>query len=145
MIVNLVRRSEQTENEEVQQTDLRAPVRLAFTNHMNRLVAGDRTPSAPERPEMLTCTNPAFDGPMVLFQHVIKILYGSVLAVFLQNTAGFELSDGWRIGGVLVRINYPRPPDGSPRPRIWSESAPPPLHHVWPREGSRSSHRWSPP
>ena len=85
MTVNLVRRSEQTENEEVQQTDLRAPVRLAFANHMDRLVAGDRTPSAPERPEMLACTNPAFDGPMVLFQDVIKILYGSVLAVFIQN------------------------------------------------------------
>ena len=123
----------------------RPPVRLALANHMDRLVAGDRTPSAPERPEMLTCTNPAFDGPMVLFQDVIKILYGSVLAVFLQNTAGFELSDGWRIGGVLVGINYPRRRMVLPRPRIWSENAPPLLHHVWPREGSRSSHRWSPP
>ena len=75
----------------MQQTDLSysgAPYAWPFANHMDRLVAGDRTPSAPERPEMLTWTNPAFDGPIVLFQDVIKILYGSVLAVFLQNTAG---------------------------------------------------------
>jgi hypothetical protein len=50
MIGNLVRRREQTENAAVQ-TDFRtrrAPVRLAFANHMNRFVAGDRTPSSPE-------------------------------------------------------------------------------------------------
>ena len=57
---------------------------------------------------MLACADPALDGPMVLFQDVIKILYGSVLAVFLQNTVGFELNDGWRIAGVLVGVDYPR-------------------------------------
>jgi hypothetical protein len=43
MIGNLVGRSEQTENEAVQQTDLRTcrtPARLAFANHMNRFVTG---------------------------------------------------------------------------------------------------------
>jgi hypothetical protein len=45
MLVNLVRRRKQTENEEVQQTDLCASVRLAFANHMDRLVAGNRAPS----------------------------------------------------------------------------------------------------
>jgi hypothetical protein len=51
MIGNLDHRSEQTENEPVQSTDLRTrrtPARLAFADHMNRLVAGDRTPSSPE-------------------------------------------------------------------------------------------------
>jgi hypothetical protein len=47
MIVNLAKlgRSEQTENEAVQQTHLRArrtPARLAFANHTNRFIAGDR-------------------------------------------------------------------------------------------------------
>jgi hypothetical protein len=41
MIGILVRRREQTENEVVQQTDTAA--RLAFADHMNRFVAGDRT------------------------------------------------------------------------------------------------------
>jgi hypothetical protein len=51
MIGNLVGRSEQTENEAVQQADLRtrcAPARLTFADHMNRFIASDRTPSAPE-------------------------------------------------------------------------------------------------
>jgi hypothetical protein len=40
--------AKQTENEAVQYTDLRTrrtPVRLAFANHMNRFVAGDRAPA----------------------------------------------------------------------------------------------------
>jgi hypothetical protein len=51
MIGNLARRSEQTENEAVQQTDLRTrrtPARLAFAYHMNRFIAGDGTPCSRE-------------------------------------------------------------------------------------------------
>ena len=54
----------------MEQTDLRpcrASVRLAFANHMNRFVTGDRAPSSPERPEMLTGADPALDGPVILF------------------------------------------------------------------------------
>jgi hypothetical protein len=32
---------------------------------------------------------------------------------------------------------------GSLRPAFWQESARLPLHRAWPKEGSRSSHRWS--
>jgi hypothetical protein len=84
MIVSLARRSEQSENEAVQHTDLRpcrAPVRLAPANHMDRFVAGDCAPSSPEGAKILACTHPAFDGPMILFQDVVQILYGSVLAI----------------------------------------------------------------
>jgi hypothetical protein len=49
MIGNLVGRSEQTENEVVQQTDLRtrrtSSPRLAFADHMDRLVAANCAPS----------------------------------------------------------------------------------------------------
>ena len=51
MIGNLARRSEQTENEVVQQKDIlirRTPTRLAFADHVNRFIAGDCTPSSPE-------------------------------------------------------------------------------------------------
>ena len=57
---------------------------------------------------MLACTHPAFDGPMVLFQDVIKILNRSVLTALLQNAISFELNDGWWISSVLVGIDYPR-------------------------------------
>ena len=57
---------------------------------------------------MPACAHPAFDGPVILFQDVIKILNRSVLTVLLQNTVGFELNDGWWISSVLVGIDYPR-------------------------------------
>jgi len=51
---------------------------------------------------MLAGTHPAFDGPVILFQDVIKILHRSRSTRLFQNSAGFELNDGWRISGVLV-------------------------------------------
>ena len=58
----------------MEQTDLdtcRTPARLAFADHVNRLVTGDRAPSSPERPEMLTGADPTLDHPVILFQDVI--------------------------------------------------------------------------
>src|SRR4029077_19293571 len=106
MIVNLVRRSEQTENKAVQQTDLRAPVRLAFANHMD--VAGDRAPSSPEGAKILTRAAPALDRAMILFQYIVEILHRSMSTVLLQNALGFELYNGRRVSGVLVGVDDPR-------------------------------------
>src|SRR5258705_7580162 len=75
---------------------------------MNRFVAGDRAPSSPEGAKMLACTHPAFDGPVILFQDVIEILHRSMSTLLLQNSAGFELNDGWRISSVLVSVDDPR-------------------------------------
>jgi hypothetical protein len=55
MIGNLARRSEQTENKAVEQTDARyrrISRGLAFADHMNRFITGDRAPSSPEEAEM---------------------------------------------------------------------------------------------
>jgi len=55
-------RAEQAENEAVQQNSppsQRTSARLAFPDHMDRLVACDRTPSSPKRPEMLTRVDPS--------------------------------------------------------------------------------------
>ena len=49
---------------------------------------------------MLACTHPAFDGPVILFQDVIEILHRSMSTLLFQNSAGFELNDGWRISSV---------------------------------------------
>src|SRR4029077_13441669 len=75
---------------------------------MNRFVTGDRAPSSPEGAKMLACTHPAFDGPVILFQDVIKVLHRSMSTLLFQNTAGFELNDGWRISSVLVGVDDPR-------------------------------------
>src|SRR5580700_6128290 len=75
---------------------------------MNRFVAGDRAPSSPEGAKMLACTHPAFDGPVILFQDVIKILHRSMSTLLFQNTVSFELGDGLRISSVLVGVDDPR-------------------------------------
>jgi hypothetical protein len=84
------------------------PVRLAFANHMNRFVAGDRAPSSPEGAKMLAWTHPAFDGPVILLQDVIEVLHWSMSAVLLQSTFGFELRNRRWINGVLVGVDDPR-------------------------------------
>jgi hypothetical protein len=59
----------------MEQTDLhahRTPARLAFADHMNRFIAGDRASSSPEGAKMLTRADPALYRPMILFQDVTK-------------------------------------------------------------------------
>jgi hypothetical protein len=87
----------------MEQTDLRThrtAARLAFADHMNRFIAGDRAPSSPEGAEMLTGADTALDRPMILFQDIVEILHRSMSTVLLQNTLGFELNDGWRISSA---------------------------------------------
>jgi hypothetical protein len=56
---------------------------------MNRFIAGDRAPGCPKGPEMLACAHPAFDGPVILFQNIIEVLYRSMPAILLQSLLGF--------------------------------------------------------
>ena len=81
----------------MEQTDLhahRTVARLPLADHMNRFIAGDRAPGSPEGAEMLACTHPAFDGPLVLFQDIIEVLHRAMPAIVRQSTLGFELL-GW--------------------------------------------------
>jgi hypothetical protein len=57
---------------------------------------------------MLTRVDPAFDGPVILFQDVIEVLHRSVLAVLLQNTLVFELHNRRRVSGMLVGVDDSR-------------------------------------
>src|SRR5260370_28666389 len=111
----------------MEQTDLdacRTPARLAFADHMNRLVTGNCAPSSPEGAEMLTRVDPTLDGPMILFQDVIEVLHRSVLPVLLQNTLVFELHNRPRGSGILVgsaasrrRLGCSPEPSGEKAPR----------------------------
>jgi hypothetical protein len=47
--------------------------RLAFADHMDRLVASDGAPSSPKRSEILTRVDPSLNRAMILFQDVIQI------------------------------------------------------------------------
>ena len=54
---------------------------------------------------MLACANPTFDGPVVLFQDIIEVLYRTVLTTLLKGGFGFELRDRRRITGAVVGID----------------------------------------
>jgi hypothetical protein len=85
--------AEQAENEAVQQNSppsQRTSARLAFADHMDRLVACDRAPSSPEGAKMLAGAHPALDRPMILFQNIVEILHRSVVTVFLQSWGFWE-------------------------------------------------------
>jgi hypothetical protein len=81
---------------------------LAFANHMNRFVTGDGAPRTPERPEMLARVDPTLNRPVILFQDVIEILHGAVLAIVGQIACGLEHGNGGWISSVLVAVDDPR-------------------------------------
>ena len=57
---------------------------------------------------MLARVDPTLDRPMILFQDVIEILYGAMLAVAGQIACGLEYGNGGRISSVLVGVDDPR-------------------------------------
>ena len=63
---------------------------------------------------MLTRVDPAFDGPVILFQYIVEILHRSVLAVLLQNILVFELHNRRRVSGMLVGVDDARHGMGLP-------------------------------
>jgi len=90
----------------MEQTDLhacRTPARLAFADHMNRFIAGDRAPSFPEGTKMLTGADPALDGPAILFQDVIPGTAPVDVGVLLQNALVFELHKCQRVSAQTFR------------------------------------------
>jgi hypothetical protein len=58
-----------------------APGCLAFADHVDGFVTGNRAPGAPKGTKPLTGTSPAFNGPMILFKNVIEVLHGTVVTL----------------------------------------------------------------
>jgi hypothetical protein len=110
MIGNLARRREQNENEAMEQTDRRQRTYrgLTLSDHMDRFVTGDGAPRTPEQAEVLTRIDPTLDRPVILFQDVIDILHGAMLAVVGQIACGLKRGNGGWISGVLVGVDDPR-------------------------------------
>jgi hypothetical protein len=54
----------------------RTSARLAFADHVDYLVAGQRAPGSPKRTETLAGVNPPLDGPMFLLQDIIEVRPG---------------------------------------------------------------------
>src|ERR1700731_3910029 len=132
----------------MEQTDprrRRTAARLAFADHVDYLVAGQRAPGSPKRTETLAGVNPPLDGPVVLLQDIIEVRHRPVLAAGVQRSFTLELSDGGRVSPMPIGVDDTRrgmvlltqgfgPGSALLRPRP-----------AWPRGESRGSRRWSPP
>ena len=74
--------------------------RLAFADHMDRFVTGDRAPSCPKRAKMLACADPAFDRPAILESIKIRVL--------LRMAKGGTRRQSTECQGRLTRIPNPK-------------------------------------
>jgi hypothetical protein len=79
---------------------------------------------------MLTRVDPTLDRTVILFQDVIEILHGAVLAIVGQIACGLEPGNGRWISGVLVGIDDPRRRMFLTAQGFGSGSAQPMLHRV---------------
>jgi hypothetical protein len=86
----------------------RTPKGLAFADHVNRFVTGQRAPSGPKGTEVLAGFDPPLDGAVILFHQIVKVTSDPVPAVFAQNPFGLELRDGGRVSPMPVGVDHPR-------------------------------------
>jgi len=103
--------SKHTNNKAVKQTDLRTHLtaaRLAFVDHVDYLVAGQRAPGSPKRTEALAGVNPPLDGPVVLLQDIIEVGHRPVLAAGVQRSFTLELSDRGRVSCMPIGVDDTR-------------------------------------
>ena len=95
----------------MEQTDprrRRTAARLAFADHVDYLVAGDRAPGSPKRTEALAGVNPPLGGPVVLLQDIIEVRHRPVLAAGVQRSFTLELSDGGRVSRMPIGVDDTR-------------------------------------
>ena len=94
----------------MEQTDprRRTSARLAFADHVDYLVAGQRAPGSPKRTETLAGVNPPLDGPVVLLQDIIEVRHRPVLAAGVQRSFTLELSDGGRVSRMPIGVDDTR-------------------------------------
>jgi hypothetical protein len=77
-----------------------APGCLAFADHVDGFVTGNRASGAPKGAKPLTGTAAAFNGPMILFKNIIEVLHGTVVTL--------HTSDQYCVFGTRVISCSPR-------------------------------------
>ena len=95
----------------MEQTNLRrrrTSARLAFADHVDRFVAGQRSPGSPKRTKTLTGVNPSLDGPVVLPQDIVEVRHRPVLAAGVQRSFALELSDHGRVSRMPIGVDDTR-------------------------------------
>ena len=92
----------------MEQTDPRrqcTSARLAFADHVNYLVAGQRAPGSPKRTETLAGVNPPLDGSVVLLQDIVQVLHGPMPTLTAKCPFLLHLWDGGAVDRCQVRID----------------------------------------
>jgi hypothetical protein len=84
------------------------PPDLPLKNRMNRFVTLDRAVGPPERAEALARSHASLDRPMILLQHIIKVLHRPQSTSTLHRSFCLQRLNDWRVGRIPVHIDYPR-------------------------------------
>ena len=95
----------------MEQTDprrQRTSARLAFADHVDYLVDGQRAPGSTKRTEILAGVNSPLDGPVVLLQDIIEERHRPVLAAGVQRSFTLELSDRGRVSRIPIGVDDTR-------------------------------------
>src|SRR5215469_11223689 len=95
----------------MEQTNLRrrrTSARLAFADHVDRFLAGQRSPGSPKRTKTLIGVNPSLDGPVVLLQDIVEVRHRPVLAAGVQRSFALELSDHGRVSRMPIGVDDTR-------------------------------------
>src|SRR6266568_1980253 len=82
------------------------PLYLSFADHVHHLEALECSPRGLEREKTHPRLRQAFDEAVILFDQVVEVLNLSQLHLLRQKSSGFELSNRFGIGGVLIRVDH---------------------------------------
>ncbi len=77
---------------------------LSFPDHVHRLIPLQRSRCRFQRKEAQAGFDQAFDEAMVLLDQIVEVFHLPQFHVFRQDSCGFELSNGFGIGSVLIDV-----------------------------------------
>src|SRR5260221_13385693 len=84
-----------------------APGCLAFADHVDVFVTGNRASGAPKGTKPLTGTGPPLNGPMIPFKNVTKALHGPVVTLLAYYSSRSHIYDRRKVGRVCFCVEHP--------------------------------------
>src|SRR5271166_6128924 len=84
------------------------PSNLPLSDHVNRFVALNRSPSRLEFSEALLRIHSTFDGSMILFENVIQVLHRSVSTTVAQRSFLLTVGDRGAVDRRHVSVDHSR-------------------------------------
>jgi len=84
------------------------PLYLPFPQHVHDLEALECLPCRLEREKAHPGLGQPFDETVVLFDEIVEVFHLPQFHVLRQHSSGFELTNGFGRGHVLVHVDHPR-------------------------------------